>query len=164
MGLTLCVVAGGDLFTSNCMYAAIGASEGGRAGRAGRLRAARCLSVPATAALMPMLCSPGSRSQQVHRQTVQPQRWTSLPCRPACPCAGRFGLYGWGRMLLVSYLSNLVGRQGGVGGAGWLAAAGMRMHAAMGRSAAPLCSALTAPPLASLAPAACRSAPCCWWG
>lgn len=28
MGLTLCVVAGADLFTSNCMYVVIGVSEG----------------------------------------------------------------------------------------------------------------------------------------
>ncbi|KAL4428475.1 hypothetical protein ABPG75_002564 [Micractinium tetrahymenae] len=28
MGLTLCVVAGGDLFTSNCMYSAVGCWEG----------------------------------------------------------------------------------------------------------------------------------------
>ena len=28
MGLTLCVVAGGDLFTSNAMYAAVGFWEG----------------------------------------------------------------------------------------------------------------------------------------
>lgn len=26
-----------------------------------------------------------------------------------CPPAGRFGLYGWLRMLMVSYFSNLVG-------------------------------------------------------
>jgi len=31
MGLTLCVVAGGDLFTSNCMYSATGLWEGGQA-------------------------------------------------------------------------------------------------------------------------------------
>ena len=30
MGLTLCVVAGGDLFTSNCMYATVGWWEGER--------------------------------------------------------------------------------------------------------------------------------------
>ncbi len=29
MGLMLCVVAGADLFTSNCMYAAVAVWEGG---------------------------------------------------------------------------------------------------------------------------------------
>ena len=37
MGLTLCVVAGADLFTSNCMYATIAVAEG-EAGGPCRLR------------------------------------------------------------------------------------------------------------------------------
>ena len=32
-----------------------------------------------------------------------------LSSHPVAPYAGRFGLYGWARMLLVSYFSNLVG-------------------------------------------------------
>ncbi|PSC67641.1 formate nitrite transporter [Micractinium conductrix] len=40
MGLTLCVVAGADLFTSNCMYTTIAVAEG----RYGLLGAARCLA------------------------------------------------------------------------------------------------------------------------
>lgn len=42
MGLTLCVVAGADLFTSNCMYTTIGLAEGGWPGKG----AANALSPP----------------------------------------------------------------------------------------------------------------------
>lgn len=61
-----------------------------------------------------------------------------LPHRPLC--AGRFGLYGWLRMLVVSYFSNLVGALLLVGlpGVGWrrfpcVCAAACRRDAHAGR-------------------------------
>ena len=83
MGLTLCVVAGADLFTSNCMYATIAVAEGET-------------SVVVCGPAPPRFCS------------FRPPR---QPCSAGCArcAAGRYGLLGMLRCWLVSYFCNLLG-------------------------------------------------------
>ena len=109
MGLTLCVVAGADLFTSNCMYATIAVWEGARAGGSG--------VHPSGFAPFALRVFPGQACFCVGqcggpRCSPSPRPLNSPPGCSASPCAalaGRYGLLGLLRCWLVSYFSNLLG-------------------------------------------------------
>lgn len=114
----LCVVAGADLFTSNCMYSAIGVWEGAAT-------TLRCAALHGGAALG---CAQAARAFLGLPQPLSfvfiweclragtSRSWECSACSAAAVplrywlgTAGRFGLYGWARMLVVSYFANLVG-------------------------------------------------------
>ena len=97
------MVAGADLFTSNCMYATFAVSEGGlscrqlgRGGVCGRTWLTGLHSTRACLHPEPAACT-----------HLSP--WPApLHCRRHC-AAGRYGLLGAARCLLTSYAANLAG-------------------------------------------------------
>ena len=111
MGLTLCVVAGADLDTSNCMYSSIAVYEGGCTRGQGQGRAS-CRP----RAVQPLLLRRRAFSHNARCSLASPGRQPSCgqpsAAQTLCkglPCAGRYGLLGMLRCLAGSYLCNLVG-------------------------------------------------------